>query len=35
MAVLDLVDDGGQLAMYAATDPRAEDRADLVGAEPP
>ena len=35
MAVLDLVDDRGQLAMHAATDPRAEDRADLVGAEPP
>ena len=35
MAVLDLVDDGGQLAMHAATDPLAEDRADLVGAEPP
>ena len=35
MAVLDLVDDRGQLAMHAATDPLAEDRADLVGAEPP
>ncbi len=35
MAVLDLVDDGGQLAMQPATDPFAEDRADLVGAEPP
>ena len=35
MAVLDLVDGRGQLAMHPATDPLAEDRADLVGAEPP
>jgi hypothetical protein len=35
MAVLDLVDDRGQLAMHPTTDPLAEDRADLVGAEPP
>ena len=35
MAVLDLVDDRGQLAAHAAIEPRAEDRSDLVGAEPP
>ena len=35
MAVLDLVDDHGQLAAHAAIEPRAEDRGDLVGAEPP
>jgi len=35
MAVLDLVDDRGQLAAHAAIEPRAEDRGDLVGAEPP
>ncbi len=35
MAVLDLVDDRGQLAMHPATDPLAEDRGDLVSAEPP
>ena len=35
MTVLDLVDDRGQLAMHPATDPLAEDRGDLVGAEPP
>src|SRR5260221_3094775 len=35
MAVLDAVDDGGQLAVHAATDAPAEDGRDLVGAEPP
>jgi len=35
MAVLDLVDDRGQLAAHAAVEPRAEDGGDLVGAEPP
>src|SRR5208337_727237 len=35
MAVLDLVDDGGQLAMHPATDLLAEDRGDLVRTEPP
>ena len=35
MAVLDLVDDRGQLAMHPATDPLAEDRGDFVSAEPP
>ena len=35
MAVLDLVDDRGQLAAHAAIEPRAEDGGDLVGAEPP
>src|SRR5208283_720061 len=35
MTVLDLVDDRGQLAAHAAIEPRAEDRSDLVGAEPP
>ena len=35
MAVLDLVDDRGQLAMHPATDPLAEDRGDLVSTEPP
>ena len=35
MTVLDLVDDRGQLAMHPATDLLAEDRGDLVSAEPP
>ena len=35
MAVLDLVDDRGQLAAHAAVEPRAEDGGDLFGAEPP
>ena len=35
MTVLDLVDNRGQLAMHPATDPLAEDRTDLVSAEPP
>src|SRR5271166_892815 len=35
MAVLDLVDDRGQFAAHAAIEPRAEDRSDLIGAEPP
>src|ERR1700746_3800705 len=35
MAVLDLVDDRGQLAAHAAIEPRAEDGGALVGAEPP
>ena len=37
MAVLDLVDDRGQLAAHAtiAIDPSAKDRRDLVGAKPP
>ena len=35
MAMLDLVDDRGQLAAHAAMEPHAEDRSDLVGAEPP
>ena len=37
MAVLDLVDDSGQLAAHAAIaiDLGPEDHRDLVGAEPP
>src|SRR6516162_1530422 len=37
VAVLDLVDDRGQLAAHAtiALEPGAEDQSDLVGAEPP
>jgi hypothetical protein len=35
MAVLDPVDDRGQLAAHAAIEPRAEDGGDFVSAEPP
>ena len=35
MTVLDLIDDGGELAAVPAVDARAEDRANLVGGEPP
>src|SRR6202048_1627053 len=35
VAVLDAVDDGGELAAHPAIDPGAEDRGDLVGGEPP
>jgi len=35
MAVLDLVDDRGQLAAHAAVEPCAVDHGDLVGAKPP
>ena len=35
MAVLDAINDGGQLAVHPATDAPAEDRRDLVGSEPP
>ena len=35
MAVLDAVDDGGQLAAHPAVQPGAEDLADLVAGQPP
>ena len=35
MAMLDLIDDGSELAAVPAVDARAEDRADLVGGQPP
>src|SRR3954454_3689648 len=35
MAMLDLIDDGGELAAVPAVDAGAEDRNDLVGSEPP
>src|ERR1700730_18888418 len=35
MAVLDAVDDGGQLAAHPAVQTRAEDLGDLVGGQPP
>jgi hypothetical protein len=31
MAVLDAIDDGGELAAHPAVQPRAEDLGDLVG----
>src|SRR5437870_13172581 len=35
MAVLDAIDDGGQLAAHCAVQARAKDLGDLVGAQPP
>ena len=35
MAVLDAVDDGGQLAVHCAVQARAKDLGDLVGGQPP
>src|SRR3954464_7599292 len=35
MAMLDLIDDGGELAAHPAVEAGAEDRNDLVGSEPP
>jgi hypothetical protein len=35
MAVLDAIDDGGQLAMHCAVQARAKDLGDLVGGQPP
>ena len=35
MAVLDAVDDGGELAVHPAMNARAEDLGDLVGRQPP
>jgi hypothetical protein len=35
MAVLDTIDDGGELAAHSAVDTRAEDLGDLVGRQPP
>ena len=35
MAVLDAVDDGGQLAVHRAVQARAKDLGDLVGGQPP
>ena len=35
MAMLDLIDDGGELAAYLAIEALAEDRGDLVGGQPP
>jgi len=35
MAVLDAVDDGGQLAAHVAVQTHAEDLGDLVGGQPP
>src|SRR5438445_9114808 len=35
MAVLDAIDDGGQLAAHCAVQPGAEDLGDLVGGQPP
>src|SRR4029077_19014912 len=35
MAVLDAIDDGGQLAAHLAVQPGAEDLRDLVGGQPP
>src|SRR5712672_738122 len=35
MAVLDAIDDGGQLAAHPAVQARAEDLGDLVGGQPP
>ena len=35
MAMLDLIDDGGQLAAHPAIEPHAEDLGDLVGGQPP
>ena len=35
MAMLDLIDDGGELAAVPAVQAGAEDRGNLVGGEPP
>jgi hypothetical protein len=35
MAMLDLLDDGGELALHPAIEARAEDLGDLGGGEPP
>src|SRR3954454_4479399 len=35
MAMLDLIDDGGELAAHPAVEALAEDRGDLVGSQPP
>ncbi len=35
MAMLDAIDDGGQLAAHPAVQPGAEDLGDLVGGQPP
>jgi hypothetical protein len=35
MAMLDTVDDRGELAAHLAVQPRAEDLGDLVGSQPP
>ena len=35
MAMLDLIDDGGELAAHPAVKAAAEDRGDLVGGQPP
>jgi hypothetical protein len=35
MAVLDAIDDGGELAVHLAVQTRAENLGDLVGGEPP
>ena len=35
MAMLDLIDDGGELAAVPAVKARAKDHGDLVGGEPP
>src|SRR5438034_7801855 len=35
MAMLDLIDDGGELAAHPVMQTGAEDRGNLVGAEPP
>ena len=35
MAMLDLIDDGGELAAHPAVEALAEDRGDLVGGQPP
>ena len=35
MAMLDTVDDRGELAAHLAVQPRAEDLGDLVGGQPP
>ena len=35
MAMLDLIDDGGELAPHPAVQAGSEDRGNLVGGEPP
>src|SRR3954464_11261439 len=35
MAMLDLIDDGGELAAHPAVEALAEDRGDLCGSQPP
>ena len=35
MAMLDLIDDGGELAAHPAVKTGSEDRGNLVGGEPP